>query len=784
MPQRTLTLGLLWLAMAALLALLALLWSLRGAGGGVVDAALVINALLLPLPPLCAFVLRRQVAHSQALIAATQAATEAKTRFLAQISHEIRTPMNAVMGMTQLALQTQLNAEQRDLLTKSDAASRTLLSLINDVLDVSKIEAGHMEIESLPLRLEDVVAQAVELVRPVHANPAVALICDWADASLLGERGQLRGDALRLQQVLVNLLSNAIKFTPAGQILLRLAAHPSDAQGRVPLSITVQDSGIGMDAAQLDGLFREFKQGDASIQRRYGGTGLGLVIARRLVELMGGTLDVRSQPGKGSSFEIHLPLPLDPAGKPPPPLQPLRLLLAKARVDSREATLALLRHLGLGPGLAASVDVAGTLAALAEARRAGRPFDWLLLDWLLPGPGATGAELLAQLRREYPALRIAVLSPPGTDDEPAQARAFGARALCPKPLLAGELRRLLSDGPNDRPAGIDTQSLAGLRVLLVEDHPINQEIALRLLSSRGAEVDVAGNGQEGLDLLLARGPEAYDLVLMDLQMPVLDGLSATRRLRELPEFNALPVLAMTAHALAEERAQCVAAGMQGHIAKPLDVARLVRELQRYRPRSQPIAPPPPSPPAPPSPPRPTLDLQLGLHQFDGQAALYRRTLQGFANQYIAGLGQWPAWLADGNWVELRRAAHTLQGLAATLGAQPLHQVALTLERSAAAADAAGAGAQLGQVEAGLALLLVEVQAVLARPLDGAAPRATGPGNVAELRQLLAQSDSRALDWWQAHGAHSGLDAELQQRLDRAIAAMDFDAAALVLKDAA
>jgi two-component system sensor histidine kinase/response regulator len=768
MPQRTLTLGLLWLAMAALLALLALLLSLRGAAGGALDAALLINALLLPLPLLCLFALRR--GSDDAL--AHKAATEAKTRFLAQISHEIRTPMNAIMGMTQLALQTQLTLEQRDLLTKADAASRMLLGLINDVLDVSKIEAGHMEIESQPLRLEDVVAQAIELVRPVHDNPAVALVCDWADGSLLGARGQLRGDAMRLQQVLVNLLSNAIKFTPSGEVLLRLTARPTDEQGRVPLSVTVQDSGIGMSAEQLTALFREFSQGDASVPRRYGGSGLGLAITRRLVELMGGVLDVQSQPGRGSSFEVRLALPLDPAATLPAPLQDQRVLLAKSHAASRQTTLALLRHLGLGAGLADSVDVAGTLAALAEARQGGRPFDWLLLDWHLPGPGPTGAELLAQLRREQPALRIAVLSPPGVDDGVAQARAFGARALCPKPLLAGELRRLLGDAPNERHAGFDARSLAGLRVLLVEDHPINQEIALRLLGSRGAQVDVAGDGQQGLDRLLAHGPEAYDLVLMDLQMPVLDGLSATRRLRELPGFETLPVLAMTAHALAEERAQCLAAGMQGHIAKPLDVARLVRELQRYLPR-----------PAP-APAAPVLDMATGLRQFDGQAALYRRTLQGFADQYDGGLAAWPGWLAAGDWAELRRAAHTLQGLAATLGAQPLHRMALALERSAAAADASAASTHLGRVDAALATLLGEVRQALAAAAAPPGPTAHGPGDLAELHQLLSQSDSRALDWWQAHGAHSGLDDPTRRRLEQALAALDFDAAALALKDTA
>ncbi|WP_457424537.1 response regulator [Roseateles sp. P5_E7] len=777
MPQRKISLGLLLLAMAALLALLALLLSLRGMGGAShgasLDAALALTLLLLPLPPLCVLALRRHDRDALAHVAAAQAATDAKTRFLAQISHEIRTPMNAIMGMTQLTLQTQLTAEQRDLLTKADAASRTLLGLINDLLDVAKIEAGHMRIESLPLRLEDVVSQAVELVRPLHANPAMAFVCDWADAGLLGARGQLRGDALRLQQVLVNLLSNAIKFTPTGHVRLRLAEQPADSLDGVSLLITVQDSGVGMAPELVADLFREFRQGEPSIQRRHGGTGLGLAISRRLVELMGGSLDVRTQPGHGSCFEVKLRFLLDATAVPPAPLRPRRLLLAEARDDSRAATQTLLAHLGLDDGVAASVDVASTLGALDAARHAGQGFDWLLLDWHLPGPGPTGADLLARLRRDHPALRIAVLNPPGLDDGSAQARAFGARALCPQPLLPGELRRLLSDSAGERPLATDGQSLAHLRVLLVEDHPVNQEIALRLLSSRGAQVDVAANGQEGLDRLQARGPGAYDLVLMDLQMPVLDGLSATRRLRELPGFETLPVLAMTAHALAEERAQCLAAGMQGHIAKPLDVARLVRELQRYRP---------PAPLAQPLAASPALDMPLGLRQFDGQAALYRRTMQGFAAQYADGLAGWAGWLAAAEWVELRRAAHTLQGLAATLGAQPLHRKALALERSAAAADAGAAASQIERVEAGLAELLAEIRQILAEP--AATPLPQGPGDLAELHRLLGQSDSRALDWWQAHGAHSGLDAATVSRLTHALAALDFDAALLALKDPA
>lgn len=735
MPQRQITLGLLLLAMAALLALLALLLSLRGIDRPALDAALALNLALLPLPPLGIVALHRRHVAARA----AKATTDTRTRFLAQLSHEIRTPMNAIMGMTQLALQTPLSPEQRDLLTRADAASRTLLGLVNDALDAARMEAGQLRIESQPLRLEDVVEQAMELLRPLHTNPAVALVCDWADPALLGARGLLRGDAQRLQQVLLSLLANAVRVTPAGQVLLRLSARPADEQGGVPLVITVQDNSIGQSPEQVP----------------------GLGLARRLVELMGGRLEMQSQPGRGCLFEIQLALPRDTSALPPEPPKPCRVLLAEGHAASREATRALLGHLGL-PGAQVAADVPATLAALDAARLGGQPVEWLLLDWHLPGPGVSGAELLARLRRDHPGVRVAVLNPPRSGDDPAHARAFGARASCPQPLLPGELRRLLGDTHAERPPIADGQPLAHLRVLLVEDNPVNQEIALRLLGSRGASVEVAGNGQEGLERLLARGPGAFDLVLMDLQMPVLDGLSATRRLRELPGFERLPVVAMTAHALAEERTQCLAAGMQGHIAKPLDSARLVRELQRYQ--SLPAQPPA----------APVLDMASGLRHFDGLAALYRRTLEGFAAQYAGGLGEWAGWLQRGEWAELRRAAHTLQGLAATVGAQPLHRAALALERSAAAADAGTAAGQLARAASGLEALLAEVRTVLAD--GGAAPEPQGPGDIAELHRLLTQSDSRALDWWQSHGAHTGLDAGITQRLQQALASLDFDAA--------
>ena len=739
MPPRRLTLGLLWLALAALLTLFALLWSLRAPGARAVDAALLINALLLPLPALA---LRAMRAGGKA------PPPPSDTVFLSRLNHEVRTPLHTVMGMTQLALQTPLTPEQRDLLGRADAATHQVLALVDDALDLARIDAGQLPLQARPLRLEDVVDQACQRVRPLYTRPELSLICEWADASLLGPRGQLSGDAERLQQVLAGLLAVALRRTRSGQVHLRLAAGPSEGDARVPLMLTVRDNGTTPP---------------------HDDAGLGLALASRLVAMMGGRLELR-QDAQGGSLELQLTLPLDRQALEPQRLPPQRVLLAEAHAGSREAMAALLRHLGHSAGQAACEDGETTLATLVAARQEGRPFDWLLLDARLPGPGPRGAELLARLRRDHPALRIAVLASPDASAEASHARAFGARAVLAKPLLAADVRRLFAEAPAERHAGVEAQALAGLRVLLVEDHPVNQEIAVRLLGSRGALVDTAADGQQGLDKLQAAGPQAYDLVLMDLQMPVLDGLSATRRLRALPGFEALPVLAMTAHALAEERAACLAAGMQGHIAKPLDVMRLVQELQRYQTR-------------PATDPRAALDLQAGLRRFDGQAALYRRTLQGFAQQYGDGLDGWQAWLDVGDWAELRRAAHTLQGLAATLGALPLHQAALALEQGAALGDTPTARLQLQRTRDALERVQAEIghELATAPPAPaGAAAQATARGDLGDLKRLLAQSDSRALDWWQAHASHCGLPEASRRRIDAALAELDFDAAAAAL----
>jgi signal transduction histidine kinase/predicted ATPase/DNA-binding response OmpR family regulator/HPt (histidine-containing phosphotransfer) domain-containing protein len=554
-------------------------------------------------------VAERTAQLAQALTKAEDA-TNAKSAFLARMSHEIRTPINAVIGLSRLAAKTQLDAEQRDFIAKIQESGEVLLSLINDILDFSKIEAGKLTLEQTAFSVASVLKRAINLsALKAHAK-GVELIAQIDEAMPM----ELIGDPLRLQQILVNLLSNAVKFTEKGFIYIKLQGEKG-ADDSYILQGSVIDTGIGMTPEQQQQLFQSFSQGDNSITRKYGGTGLGLSICQQLCDMMQGRIWVESEAGKGSHFHFTLtlrqPLPqtdaldntqhyaIDKAPTLPPP-SPRQLALRQGMSPQSSAAgmatlralvvddIALSRHVlrtllqSFGISADESCDGISAIAQVSEAVSKGQPYDVVFMDWRMPG--MDGIETTRYIQQRFGSASPAILMVSAYDRESARAQLkdVNINRFIEKPvdpsLLFDAISHLKQDIATERPSHHELPDWRGYRILLVEDHPINRQVAQGLLKDTGVQLLVAENGQQALDCLQH---DSVDLVLMDIQMPEMDGLTATRLLRSQLQLTELPVIAMTAHAMASDIAKSLDAGMNDHIAKPIEPEALYRTINHW-----------------------------------------------------------------------------------------------------------------------------------------------------------------------------------------------------------
>jgi two-component system sensor histidine kinase/response regulator len=709
--------------------------------------------------------------------AKAEEATELKSMFLANMSHEIRTPMNAIIGLSHLALKTPLSPRQHDYISKVHNAGTSLLAVINDILDFSKIEAGKLDIETTDFQIDEVIGAVTTITAQKAHEKGLEFLADVA--SSIPE--QLRGDPLRLGQILTNLVNNAVKFTEKGEIRLKIELLEKTGD-KVQLKFSVRDTGIGMTREQAAKLFQPFSQADMSTTRKHGGTGLGLTISRRLVELMGGQIWLESEAGVGSTFNFTVWLEIGRTAAArivPSKLQSLRVLVVDDNAAAREILVESMQNLAERTDAVSSGPEA--IAAIKE-RDNDAPYDVVFMDWRMQGMDGLQATRLIKSDnslRKPPA--IIIVTAFGREEIREEAEKLHVNGFLVKPVtksmlvdslvsvFATEPEALAATTPNGHEAATP---LLGAKILLTEDNEINQQIAIELLEGAGATVDVANNGREAVEMLFqSSSPQRYDVVLMDLQMPEMDGYQATTRIREDSRFAPLPIIAMTAHATLEERNRCLAVGMNDHISKPINPNLLLETVARYyRPATDSSAPSREvratasvAESAPHSSKRAVstqavvlpavegLDTAEGLLRVAGNKNLYLKLLRQFVASEHDAPSRIRERLASKDHATAERMAHTVKGVAGNLGAKAVQSAAADLER--AVKEGAPADALCDRLSSVLSPLIAELRAAQQEPpsmqaqptLKAAVDPAMIRETVMRMTRYLSEFDPAAAD---------------------------------------